>query len=294
MDLTLNDEPFNHAAVPAPPSDSGDATLPPAPPPRPRFRPPVGIPQPASDRVRLGFGVSIALHGLILLLIIAPFASEKVRETLIPAGAGGPGPAGGGGGGSGGSGGVPMTERLRYIQVAPAPPAADAITPPVEEKKVEPEPEPERKEPEIRIDTDIPQPSLDVSTRIGIGGGTGSDGSRGTGPGSGGGTGTGQGTGTGSSTGPGTGGGDGDIYSARPKQIFLPPHPRPERVKGTTVVVYFDLDERGRVLNIESTLTRDREYNRRLREALASTEFTPAHKADGTPVPSRYPLVFEL
>lgn len=242
--------------------------------------------------MRLGFGVSLALHGLILLLIIAPFASEKVRDALIPTGAGGPGPAGGGGGGSGGSGGVPMTERLRYIQVAPAPPAANAITPPVEEKKVEPEPE--RKEPQIQIDTDIPQPSLDVSTRIGIGGGTGSDGSRGSGPGSGGGTGTGQGTGTGSSTGPGTGGGDGDIYSARPKQVFLPPHPRPERVKGTTVVVYFDLDERGRVINIESTFTRDRDYNRRLREALASTEFTPAHKADGTPVPSRYPLIFEL
>lgn len=275
--------------MPAPPFENNSTS---APLPRPRFRPPVGIPRPADDRTRLGFGLSIALHGLILLLIIAPFASKEIRDAVMPAGAGGPGPAGGGGGGSGGSGGVPMTERLRYIQVAPAPPEAEALVPPVEEKVEEEKPEPE--EPKIKIDTDIPQPSLDVSMKIGIGGGTGNDGSRGTGPGSGGGIGTGQGTGTGSATGPGTGGGDGEIYSARPKQVFLPPSPRPERVKGTTVVVYFDLDERGRILKIESALTRDRDYNRRLREALAGTEFTPAHKPDGTPVPSRYPLIFEL
>src|SRR5688500_17984418 len=267
----------------------------PQPPPRPRFRPPVGIPRPGDDRTRLGFGLSIALHGLILLLIIAPFASEDVRDAIMPRGAGGPGPAGGGGGGSGGTGGVPMTERLRYIQVTPPPPREDALVPPVEEERVEEEkPEPEKKPDEIEIDTDIPQPSLDVSMKIGIGGGTGTDGSRGTGPGSGGGIGTGQGTGTGSSTGPGTGGGDGEIYSARPKQVFLPPYPRPERVKGTTVVVYFDLDERGRILKIESAFTRDRDYNRRLRAALAGTETTPAPKPRGTPVPSRYPLIFEL
>ena len=281
--------------MPEPPFESNEPAAYPEPlhPPRPRFRPPVGIPRPGDDKTRLGFGLSIALHGLILLLIIAPFASQDVRDVVMPRGAGGPGPAGGGGGGSGGSGGVPMTERLRYIQVTPPAPREDALIPPVEEEKVE-EKEEEPEEPEIKIDTDIPQPSLDVSMKIGLGGGTGSDGSRGTGPGSGGGIGTGQGTGTGSSTGPGTGGGDGEIYSARPKQLFLPPHPRPERVKGTTVVVYFDLDERGRILKIESALTRDREYNRRLREALAGTEFTPAHKLDGTPVPSRYPLIFEL
>lgn len=278
--------------MPAPPFEQNDP-LHPADPARPRFRPPVGIPSPARDRTRLGFGVSVALHGLVLLLIIAPFAGREIRDAITPTGAGGPGPAGGGGGGSGGSGGVPMTERLRYIQVAPAPPEEESLAPP-EEEKVEEEPEQEPEKPVLEIDAEIPETNLDVSMKIGIGGGTGNDGSRGTGPGSGGGIGTGQGTGTGSSTGPGTGGGDGEIYSARPKQVFLPPHPRPERVKGTTVVVYFDLDERGRIVRIESSFTRDRAYNRRLREALMGTEFTPAHRADGTPVPSRYPLIFEL
>ena len=254
---------------------------------RPPLRPLVGIPVPegARERTWRSTVVSVTLHLLVLAFIIAPpLIAARIVDTVQ--GAGGPGPAGGGGGGSGGSGGVdrPIEERLRYIQVAPAPPppsptAVEPVVPPppVEEKK-------EETPPTVDVKVDVPKTNLDLSVVSGTGGGTGADGSAGSGPGSGGGVGSGVGTGRGSSTGPGTGGGPGTIHPPSPVDVFMPPFPQPQKVKGKTIVALFEVDERGNVLSFTFTSSGDRSYDRKVRETLAEFRFRPATTGDGTPV----------
>ncbi len=126
---------------------------------RPRYRPPIGIPIREEGKTT-GALVSIALHALILLLLLAPPFLLAREMQVRNEGAGGPGPAGGGGGGSRGTGGdQKVQERVRFIQVAPAP-APAVVTPKVEPKpvpvvpKVEPPkpkpPEPVTPAPEIK------------------------------------------------------------------------------------------------------------------------------------------------
>ena len=261
---------------------------------RPPLRPPIGIPTPDGAQVRTwrSFITSLALHLLVILLVLLPpFLGSKMMEDRVQ-GAGGPGPAGGGGGGTGGTGGIekPLEERLRYIQVAPTPaPQAQPqpVIPPVEEKK-------EETPPVVELKIDAPSTKVDFSMVSGTGGGTGNDGSAGSGPGSGGGVGSGVGTGRGSSTGPGTGGGPGTIYPPVPDNVFIPPMPIPQRIKGQTVVALFDVDERGNVLKFDFTQTRDGGYNRRLREIFANTRFRPATKWDGTPVRAQGKIEYTL
>jgi protein TonB len=255
------------------------------------YRPPIGIPEGREDR-RLGVVVSVALHVIIALLIIVPFARHVV--TPILQGAGGPGPAGGGGGGRGGTGGAAeasRNEQLRYIQVAPEAPRApeSVVTPPpravVPPKPVEtPQPTPA---PQLKPDSASaakPQPATDVTAARGSGGGSGTDGTNGSGPGSGGGTGTGIGTGRGSGVGPGTGGGTQANYPPLPVEMFLPPMPIPDRLRGFRMIAEFDVDETGRVVSFTFTETRDGGYNRRLRDVLRSIRFRAGSRPDGTPV----------
>ena len=262
---------------------------------RPRYRPPIGIPLSRQRRAR-SFLLAVLLHVLIVLLFIVPFASpELVREIM---GAGGFGPAGGGGGGNRGTGGV-KTERLQYVRIAPTPALIPSIIPPLvkppEIKPIVPPlpvPPPQAK----------PQPpatpasteAADVKSAVtGTGGGAGTDGSAGAGPGSGGGVGTGIGTGKGTSVGAGTGGGPGTIYPPSPTELFLPPLPVPSNAKGTVVVV-FDVDSTGKVLDLQFTPTRDGNYNRKLRDAFASIRFRPAVNASGTPVRAKAELTYLL
>jgi periplasmic protein TonB len=256
--------------------------------PRP-YRPPIGIPQGRENRP-LGVLVSIALHVAIALLLLVPFATHVV--TPILQGAGGPGPAGGGGGGRGGTGGArqPSNENLRFIQVAPeAPPAAKTVVSP-------PQPVVPPKPAEVPQPTPPPEPKADTATATqaapapavapvpGAGGGTGTDGTNGTGPGSGGGTGTGIGTGRGSGVGPGTGGGMQANYPPLPIEMFLPPMPIPDRVRGFHMIAEFEIDETGRVLSLKFTETKDGGYNRKLRDVLRSIRFRPGSRPDGTPI----------
>jgi protein TonB len=253
------------------------------------YRPPLGIPQ-ASENRRLGIVVSVGLHVLVALLLVVPFAKHVVAPILQ--GAGGPGPAGGGGGGRGGTGGAaqaPRNEALRYIQVAPeARRAAEPVVAPppvVPPKPIEtPAPTPL---PQPRPDSAAaakPQPTTDVAAAPGSGGGTGSDGTSGSGPGSGGGTGTGTGTGRGSGVGPGTGGGTQANYPPLPVEMFLPPMPIPDRLRGFRMIAEFEVDETGRVVSFTFTETRDGGYNRRLRDVLRSIRFRPGSRLDGTPI----------
>jgi protein TonB len=128
----------------------------------------------------------------------------------------------------------------------------------------------------------------------GEGGGTGNDGTAGTGPGTGGGTGSGVGTGTGSGTGPGTGGGNGTIYTPQPLTVFIPPMPAPSSVRNREIVAEFDVDSTGRVISVTFTPTRDRGYDKRLRELFAEMKWRPATRPDGTPVRAKASVSYTL
>jgi periplasmic protein TonB len=250
------------------------------------YRPPLGIPEGRENRP-LWVAVSVAVHVVIALLLIVPFARHVVAPILQ--GAGGPGPAGGGGGGRGGTSGAAQASRnenLRYIQVAPdARVPEPVVTPPP--PVVPPKPVETPRPPLPRADSAAaakPQPAADVAPTPGSGGGAGTDGTNGTGPGSGGGSGTGVGTGRGSGVGPGTGGGTQANYPPLPIEMFLPPMPIPDRLRGFRMIAEFDIDETGRVVSFTFTETRDGGYNRRLREVLRSIRFRPGSRPDGTPI----------
>lgn len=243
------------------------------PPPRRPFRAPDGLPR-GRENWRLGVAVSVVLHLVMFVLIVAPFAF-MADITLIEQGAGGGGPAGGGGGGTRGTG-MTQHETLRYVAIAPATPAAvvPQIVPAVQPKIDVPVPELPKVEP----------PKLSALTPVGAGRGTGTDGTAGSGPGSGGGVGSGIGTGRGSGAGPGTGGGRQENYPPQTMEMFIPPMPIPESVRGSRLVVQFDVDETGKVRSVNFTQTPDRGYNRRLRAVFEDFRFRPGTKPDGTPV----------
>ena len=219
--------------------------------------------------------MSALLHLVAILLLIFPFVSPK-DIIEFPQGAGGPGPAGGGGGGNRGTGVRP--EAITFVRVAP-PPAAPVVQPkPI--PAVTP-PTPPLLQPQLTPQPELKLPQLTIT---GSRGGTGSDPAGGSGPGSGGGVGSGVGTGRGSGVGPGTGGGTQANYPPEPIEMFIPPFPVPESARGFRLVAEFDVDERGKVLGMNFTETRDRGYNSRLRETLRAFRFKPGTTPDGTPI----------
>jgi protein TonB len=262
---------------------------------RPRYRAPVGLPTRGEENRRVGAVVSVVLHALIIGLLIVPFLMPGSVIARMEQGAGGAGPAGGGGGGSRGSGGT--VETVRYVKLlkepvptpTSIPPVRPAVVPKVEPKLELPKPKPVEtpavKPPEAPQQSAVPAPQATVAAAVpSVGGGTGSDGSKGAGPGSGGGVGTGVGTGKGSANGPGTGGGNQANYPPTVIEMFLPPLPAPKDVKGIHFDAEFDVDSTGRVLNFRFTQTPNRDYNKRLAEALRATRFRPGTRPDGTPV----------
>jgi protein TonB len=265
------------------------------------YRPPMGLP--LERQGRFGAAISLILHALVALLLVAP-ALISGAQVDLPGGAGGPGPAGGGGGGRRGTGGDRVQERLRYLRVAepaPMPVAAEVVTlpPPVpkppEAKPPEPVPEPVP-QPEVVAPqaTETPDTTTSASATTGEGGGTGADGTSGTGPGSGGGEGSGVGPGRGAGVGPGTGGGEGEIFPPRTAVIFIPPVPVPDRIKPYHVVAVFDVDSTGRVLSFTFNESADRDYNRKLRAVLAELRWRPAVRRDGTPVRANAPFEYTI
>ncbi|MDF1501957.1 hypothetical protein [Roseisolibacter sp. H3M3-2] len=269
-----------------------DDTVDAARPERPRLRPPVGIPSRVGSSRRSTIA-AVALHLLVVMLIVTPWAAPRVLDEIE--GARGAGPAGGGGGGTLGTGGsragMGVRERLFYVQVAPAPatPAPTAPAPPP--------PPPPRQEPvpvPLPAPTVVPPKPAAAAPVPGVGVGTSADGTAGSGPGSGGGVGAGIGTGRGSGVGPGTGGGNGEIYPPQATEIFIPPMPIPGKVKGTRMVAIFDVDSTGKVLSFEFTETRDGGYNRKLREVLNGFRFRPGTRADGTPVRAKGQIAYDL
>jgi protein TonB len=266
---------------------------------RRRKLPATGLPRAREDR-RAGAVLSLVLHGLIVMLLVTPFA---VHHAIVEVeqGAGGAGPAGGGGGGHGGTGGVQTPhEQLQFIQIAAsaaptATPAPEQIVPPTPV----PLPEPVKVE---QVPTPVPQPVAvapaikvpEVAATPGVGGGTGRDGTNGTGPGSGGGVGTGVGTGRGSGVGPGTGGGNQANYPPKVMELFIPPMPVPDKARRSHIVAEFDVDSTGRVLSFDFTPTKDGDYNKRLREVFHGFRFRPGTTPDGRPLRMKAQLTIEL
>ena len=260
---------------------------------RPPYRPPVGIPIREEGKATGAF-ISVLLHALILFLLIAPPFLVAREITARNEGAGGPGPAGGGGGGTRGTGGDDRArERLRFIQVAPIPPAPAQpkieppkpvpVVPKVEPPKPVPTPQPVVPPPEL-APAPVATASTDPSKVTGTGGGTGNDGTAGSGPGSGGGVGSGVGTGRGSGNGPGTGGGNGEIFPPTVIALTILPIPVPSKVRPYTLVAYFDVDTLGNATLLTFNPSKDGGYNRRIREMLGEIRFRPATRPDGRPV----------
>ena len=243
------------------------------------YRAPTGLPRKREDW-RIGSVVSALLHLGVIVLLFTPLAMLSDPMEMAQ-GAGGAGPAGGGGGGNRGDRSL-RRELLQYIQVAAAKPA-----PPTPE--VVPQPKLEVKQPELELPK-LPEPAVTAGTS----GGTGQDNTAGSGPGTGGGTGSGTGTGSGSAVGPGTGGGNQANYPPTPIEMFIPPLPVPGSVKGFHLIAEFDVDERGRVLSMTFTQTRDRGYNRRLEDVLKAFRFRPGTRPDGTPIRMKAQVVIDL
>ena len=269
---------------------------------RRRSLPATGMPVQRSNR-RAWAALSTLLHVLLIALLITPLANHEGLVIERPQGAGGPGPAGGGGGGRRGTGGVRQT--VRFIQVAPpavATPKPAGVPPPVVQPKPEavippppvikpPEITPEAK-PDLKIE---PAKPIEATAPVpGTGGGSGRDGSAGAGPGSGGGVGSGIGTGRGSGIGPGTGGGSQADYPPSPTEMFIPPLPMPDKVRGFHLVAEYDVDSTGKVMDFKFTPTRDGGYNKRLEEVLKSFKFRPGTKPDGTPIRMKAQIVYDF
>ena len=246
--------------------------------------------------------VSLLLHALIILLIVMPFTRLHTGMVVErPQGAGGAGPAGGGGGGRNGTGGV--KERVRYVEIAPPPPAKAATVPPPQPKPLPaitpptpvkpPEPVPQIAEaPIVKAEpARVPEATAPVP---GSGGGTGRDGTAGTGPGTGGGVGSGVGTGRGSGIGPGTGGGTQANYPPTPTEMFIPPLPMPDKVRGFHLVAEYDVDSTGKVLGFTFTPTRDGGYNKRLEEVLKSFKFRPGTTPAGLPIRMKAQIIYDF
>ena len=254
----------------------------------PRPLPVLTLPEPR--RSAWGLLASIAVHGVLILLIVGGVIGGT--ERLRVAGGNGPGAAGGGGGGG---------SRVSYIELPPvgaSAPAATAVpesppvvTPPVEETPVAtPVPPPEA--------TDVAaaaMPRADSAAASGTGQGTGSGADSGTGGGSGGGTGGGTGPGEGLGAGPGSGG---DSTDVAPPQLrnWVPPMERPPKeLRGRTIRVTFWVSADGRVDKFETDPEiEDRDYLEKFSEIVMKTRFRPARTRSGLPVAVVFPMDFIL
>jgi protein TonB len=265
--------------------------------------PATGMPVARDDR-RLWTALSVILHLALIIFLATDFAShENSNIKEIPQGAGGPGPAGGGGGGKRGTGGV--KERVAYVEIAPAPapvPTVPREIPPITKPVPAVVPPPTPPPQEVKPVEPVPTPKIEIAPPkaeavapvVGTGGGSGKDGTAGNGPGSGGGVGSGVGTGRGSGIGPGTGGGNQANYPPTPTEMFIPPLPMPDKVRGFRLIAEYDVDSTGKVLEFNFTPTKDGGYNSRLRDVLKSFKFRPGTTPDGKPIRMKAQIVYDF
>ncbi len=91
-----------------------------------------------------------------------------------------------------------------------------------------------------------------------------------------------------------TGGGNQENYPPSLIDLFIPPTPVPRSVSGARVVAEFDVDEKGKVLSVNFTQTRDRGYNRKLSELFKEFRFRPGTTPDGRAIRMKAQVAFDL
>jgi TonB family protein len=85
------------------------------------------------------------------------------------------------------------------------------------------------------------------------------------------------------------------VFPPEPKYSILPPLPKPASVRGQTYRVRFWVDVSGRVTTVEVTpRIPDGEYRRKFLDLMRQYTFTPARRADGTPVRGETVVVITL
>jgi hypothetical protein len=115
------------------------------------------------------------------------------------------------------------------------------------------------------------------------------------GSGTGAGPGIGPGRGSGAGWGPGFGGGEGEVFPPQTRYSILPPLPKPPAVRGKTFSVHFWVDATGRVTRVDvSPPIPDGEYRKEFVRLMYQYTFTPALRADGTPVAGETVLTITL
>ncbi|MGH7591583.1 MAG: hypothetical protein ACREOE_12665, partial [Gemmatimonadales bacterium] len=222
-------------------------------------------------RSPLAVGLSVLLHIVIIVLLIAPWAffNADMRAGLVTALTGG-----GGGGGRGGE-----TEAAAYISVpapkapppsAPTPVPAPVTPPPVQETPV-------ATAPAAPVDSVVSSSKGVVAPGQGLANGPGKGG------GSGGGEGPGSGNGSGSDTGPGTGGNGGRGTPPEPRRFAVPWNgSTPKALRGKMVLVTFWVTANGDVARVsESPRIEDTEFRRAFEEAMLAYRFRPARDSLG-------------
>ncbi|HVO35064.1 MAG TPA: hypothetical protein VMT21_05830 [Gemmatimonadales bacterium] len=225
--------------------------------------------------------LSAVVHAALVLAVVYGGTRLVVADRMPGAGRG----RGGGGGGGG-------ARALLLFAPPAAPPAGPTLPlpPQLVMPKAAPIPLPEMQPP------DLPSPTLSTAQLLAsLGPGEGPGKGTGAGPGAGSGTGGGTGSGRGPGMGPDSGGGGGSLYPPTPKQIILPPSDRPASVRGTTIVVRFEISERGDVMRVSMSPTpRDRSFASEFTERLRRYTFTPATTLDGHPVAAIYEIRITL
>jgi hypothetical protein len=78
-----------------------------------------------------------------------------------------------------------------------------------------------------------------------------------------------------------------------PNVVLMMPQPVPRKVKGSTIIARFDVDEKGNVLSFDFNQTPDGGYNQKMREMLRDIRFRPATRMDGTPVRDTTTVTFQ-
>jgi hypothetical protein len=83
-------------------------------------------------------------------------------------------------------------------------------------------------------------------------------------------------------------------YPPTPTELFIPPLPMPDRVRGFHLVAEYEIDETGKVVDFKFTPTPDAGYNKRLEELLKSFKFRPGTTPDGKPVRMKNSIVYDF
>jgi len=83
-------------------------------------------------------------------------------------------------------------------------------------------------------------------------------------------------------------------YPPAAQEIFVPPIPVPDKVRGFHLEAAFDVDETGDVLSYTFTPTPDPSYDKQLDKVLGRMRFLPGARPDGTPVRMKARIVYDF